>query len=68
MRKILKLISDNVGSGIRKKCKRGYGGACGGLCRSLRLAGVESGGRFCVRAFGSNLALSVICKDSASVN
>jgi hypothetical protein len=35
----LKLISDGGDSGS-KKCKRGYGGACGGVWRSLRLAGV----------------------------
>jgi hypothetical protein len=41
------------------KCKRGYGGAYGGVWRSLRLAEVCSlkfGDRFCVGAFGRNLA------------
>jgi hypothetical protein len=40
------------------KFKRGNGGAYGGVWRSLLLAGVwnmESGGRFCVDAFGRNL-------------
>jgi hypothetical protein len=58
MRKKLKLISDggNFGS---KKCKRGYGGAYGGVWRSLGLVGVwslESGDRFYVGMFGRNLA------------
>jgi hypothetical protein len=48
MRKKLKLVSDGIDSGS-KKCKRGYGGACSGVWRSL-----ESGGRFCVGAFGRN--------------
>jgi hypothetical protein len=50
MRKKLKLSPDGGDPGS-KKCKRGYGGACGGVWRSL-----ESGGRFCVGAFGRNLA------------
>jgi hypothetical protein len=53
----LKLISDGGDSGS-KKCKRGYGGAYGGVWRSLRFTGVwilESGTRFCVGAFGRNL-------------
>jgi hypothetical protein len=40
------------------KCKRGYGGVCGGVWRSLRMARVwslESGGRFCVGEIGGNL-------------
>jgi hypothetical protein len=37
--KKLKLSSDGGNSGS-KKCKRGYGGAYGGVWRSLRLAGV----------------------------
>jgi hypothetical protein len=41
MRKTLKLSSDGGTSG-GKKCKRGYGGACGGVWRSLHLAGVFS--------------------------
>jgi hypothetical protein len=49
MRMKLKLSFDGGESGS-KKCKRGYGGAYGGVWRSL-----ESGGRFCVRAFGKNL-------------
>jgi hypothetical protein len=48
--KKLKLSSDGGDSG-RKKCKRSYGGACGGVWRSL-----ESGDRFCVGAFGRNQA------------
>jgi hypothetical protein len=36
MRKILKLSPDGGDSGS-KKCKRGYGGAYGGVWRSLRL-------------------------------
>jgi hypothetical protein len=46
----LKSGSDGGDSGS-KKCKRGYGGAFCGVWRSL-----ESGGRFCVGAFGRNLA------------
>jgi hypothetical protein len=41
MRKKLKLSSDGGDSGS-KKCERGYGGAYGGVWRSLRLAGVWS--------------------------
>jgi hypothetical protein len=55
MRKRLKLSSDrgDFGSG---KCN---GGAYGGVWRSLRLAefwSLESGGCFCIGAFGRNLA------------
>jgi hypothetical protein len=39
MRNKLKLSSDGGDFG-RKKCKRGYGGAYGGVWQSLRLAGV----------------------------
>jgi hypothetical protein len=39
--KKLKLSSDGGDPGS-KKCKRGYGGACGGVWRSLRMAGVLS--------------------------
>jgi len=46
----LKLNSDGGGSGS-EWCKRGYSGAYGSVWRSL-----ESGGRFCVGAFGTNLA------------
>jgi hypothetical protein len=58
MRKKLKL-SSNGGDCGSKKCERGYGGAYGEVWRSLRLVGIwslESGGRFCVGAFGRNLA------------
>jgi hypothetical protein len=41
MRKNLKLSSDGGDFG-RKKCKRGCGGAYGGVWRSLRLAGIWS--------------------------
>jgi hypothetical protein len=41
VRKKLKLSSDGGYRGS-KKCKRGYGGACGGVWRSMRLAGVWS--------------------------
>jgi hypothetical protein len=54
----MKLSSDGGDSGS-KKCKRGYVGAYSGVWRSLRLAEIwslESGGRFCVGAFGRNLA------------
>jgi hypothetical protein len=38
------------------KCKRGYGDAYGGgLAESAFSGGLESGGRFCVGAFGRNL-------------
>jgi hypothetical protein len=36
-----KLSSDSGDSG-KRRCKRGYGGAYGGVWRSLRLAGVWS--------------------------
>jgi hypothetical protein len=49
MRKTLKLNSDGIESGI-KKCKQSYGGAYGGVRRSL-----GTGGLFFV-AFGRNLA------------
>jgi hypothetical protein len=39
MRKNLKLSSDGGDSGS-KKCKRGYGGACGGVC-VLRESGIR---------------------------
>jgi hypothetical protein len=48
--KKLKLSSDGGDSG-NKKCSRGCGCAYGGVWRSL-----ESGGRFCVGAFGRSLA------------
>jgi hypothetical protein len=54
MRKKLKLISDGGDFGS-KKCKRGHGGACGGVWRSLEL-----GDRFCVCVFGRNLYLSTV--------
>jgi hypothetical protein len=57
MLKTLKLDSDGDDSG-RKKCKRGYGSAYGGIWRSLRLAGnwsLESGGQFYCAAFPKNL-------------
>jgi hypothetical protein len=41
MRKKLKLTSDD-GCSASNKCKRGYGGAYGGVWRSLRLADVWS--------------------------
>jgi hypothetical protein len=41
MQKKLKLSCDSGDSGS-KKCKRGYGGAYGGVWQSLRLAGVWS--------------------------
>jgi hypothetical protein len=41
MRKKIKLISDGGDSGS-KKCKRGCGGAYGGVWRSLLLVGVWS--------------------------
>jgi hypothetical protein len=44
-------ISSDGGDSGSKKCKRGYGGAHGGVWLSL-----ESGGRFCIGAFGRNLA------------
>jgi hypothetical protein len=47
LREKLKLSSEGGDSGS-KKYKRGYGGAYGGS--------VESGSRFCVGAFGKNLA------------
>jgi hypothetical protein len=52
-------LSSNDGDSGSKKCKRGYGG----VWRSLRLTGVwsiESGGRFCVGAFGRNLASAAV--------
>jgi hypothetical protein len=57
-RKKLKVCSDSGDTGF-KNCKLSYAGACGRVCRSLFLAGVwnvEPGGRFCVGAFGRNLA------------
>jgi hypothetical protein len=36
------LYSSESGDSGSKKCKRGYGGASGGLWRSLRLAGIRS--------------------------
>jgi hypothetical protein len=41
MRKILKLNSDG-GKSCSMKGKRGYGGTCGGVQRSLALVGVQS--------------------------
>jgi hypothetical protein len=51
----IKLISDG-GDSVNKKFKRGCGDICGVVWWSLRLAGLkslESGGLFCVAAFGS---------------
>jgi hypothetical protein len=62
MWKKLKLNSDSGDSGS-KKCKRGYGGAYGGgLTVSVFGGSVESssGGRFCVGAFGRNLASAAV--------
>jgi hypothetical protein len=42
IRKKMELRSDSGGHSGSKKCKRGYGGAYGGVWRSLRLAGVWS--------------------------
>jgi hypothetical protein len=50
-----KIVSFDGGDSGSKKCKRGYCSAYGGVWQSLRLAGfliLESGGRFCVSAFG----------------
>jgi hypothetical protein len=58
MRKKLKLSSD-VGDPGNKTCKRGYGGACGGVWRNIRCTrawSLELGDRFCVSVFGRNLA------------
>jgi hypothetical protein len=58
MRKKLKSSSVGGDSG-RKKFKRGYGDAYGGVWGILCLAEVwsqRSGGRFCVGAYGRNLA------------
>jgi hypothetical protein len=56
MRKTLKL-SSGAGESGSKKGKRGYGGAYGGVWRSLRFAGARRRrGRFCVGAFGRNPA------------
>jgi hypothetical protein len=56
MRKKIKLISDGGDSGS-KKCNRDFDGAYSGVWRSLLLVGsLESGGRFCVGAFGRNVA------------
>jgi hypothetical protein len=41
MQKTSKLSSEGGDSGSKKR-KRGYGGACGGIWRSLHLAGVWS--------------------------
>jgi hypothetical protein len=46
-----------------KKFKLGYNGASGGVWWSLGLAGLwrlESGGLFCIDAFGRNLALVAV--------
>jgi hypothetical protein len=81
MRRKLKFVS-NSGSSGNKKCKRGYGGACGGVWRSLCLAGVptNSGSWFCDGAsvavkifFTFNLfyefgIFSAICKDNSVTN
>jgi hypothetical protein len=56
MRKQLKLNSDSVGCGS-KRCKQGYGDACGGSGGVCIWRSLESGGRFCVCAFGRSLAL-----------
>jgi hypothetical protein len=58
MRKNLKL-SYKWGNSGSKKCKRGYGGAHGGVWWSLRIEGVwalDSDGLFCVDEFGRNRA------------
>jgi hypothetical protein len=58
MRKKLQSSSDSGDSGS-KKWKRSYGGAYGAVWQSLRFARVwslKSGSRFCVSAFGRNLA------------
>jgi hypothetical protein len=63
MRKKLKLSSDGGDSGS-KKYMRSYGM----VWRSLCLAGVcESGGRFCVGAFGRNLASIAVKMFSHSI-
>jgi hypothetical protein len=56
MRKQSKLNSDSVGCGS-KRCKQGYGDACGGSGGVCIWRSLESGGRFCVCAFGRSLAL-----------
>jgi hypothetical protein len=50
MQEKYKLSSDGGDSGS-KKCRRGHDGAYGGIWRSL-----ETDDRFCVGAFGRNLA------------
>jgi hypothetical protein len=48
-------ISSDGGDSGSKKCKQGYGGAHGRV--ESAFGGIlESGGRFCVGAFGRNLA------------
>jgi hypothetical protein len=62
--RVLRNKWSSVGSDYgSKKCKRSYGGVYGGVWRSLSLAEVwsqESSGRFCVGAFGGNLALVAV--------
>jgi hypothetical protein len=70
MRKKLKFSSDGGDSG-NNKCKRNYDGAYGGVWRSVRLAGfwgLESDGRFCVGAFGRNLASVAVKMFSRSIH
>jgi hypothetical protein len=62
IQKIFKLSSDGGDSGS-KKCRRVHNDAHGEVWRSLHLArvcNVESGGRFCVGVFGSNVGPVVI--------
>jgi hypothetical protein len=53
MRKKLKLSSDGSNFGS-KKCKRSYGGVCGGVWRSMRLEGawIQAVGFVLVRLAG----------------
>jgi hypothetical protein len=60
MRKKLKLSSDG-GDSTSKKCKPGYGGAYGGVWRSLPLAGVwsQAAGFVLVRLTGNLASVAV---------
>jgi hypothetical protein len=75
--KKLKLSSDGGDSGSKKR-KRGYGGAYGGVWRTLRLVGVWNQASaalknsshliYSLKKFYKCCTFNAICKDSAAIN
>jgi hypothetical protein len=71
-----KIVNSDGGDSYSKKYTRGYGGAYIGVWMSAFVVSLESGGRFCVSAFGRNWNLSrreddftfnLVCKETLRI-